>query len=539
MGEVMRRAGRVWALVAAMAVAGCAGQAVERAEMPSAGAGNGGAGRTTRPGNAVAAANAAEQAAIVEKQGAVATSPGAKALLAAAAAAGGPGPGAVPVTGAPGDTRMEADFRKIINAAKAKVFPAVVFIRVVQQNYESGVRSNQEVSGSGVVISADGEVLTNWHVVDKAVEVRCLLFNGQAYEAKVLGSDKDIDLALLKLGKPLGDGAELAKTGGFPHAKIGDSEALEEGDFVMAMGAPWGLSRSVSLGIISCTKRYLPSTSEYSIWLQTDAAISPGNSGGPLVNSMGEVVGINTRGGMEGGELGFAGPSSTIVPIVAQLRQSGKVDWSWLGLQLQPLKDFNRNVYFEGTQGVIIAETDPDSPARQAGLQSRDRILSVDGRAVAALTDEDLPEVRRIFGLLPRSKPVTLQVMRGDRPVTLSLTPREKGKVEGEALALSRWDCTAKVINQFDNPDLYFHKKQGVFVYGLKYPGNAQASGLQSEDILLKVEDTPVTTLEDLKAAHEKTLKSVRDKPRVMLTVLRNGLMRQVVMDISRDRSKE
>jgi serine protease Do len=459
-----------------------------------------------------------------------ALSTGARALLAASS----------PVSGVPGDTRSEQDFRKIINVAKARVFPAVVFIRCVQQSYESGVRSNEEVSGSGVVISAEGEVLTNWHVVDKAVEVRCLLFNGQAYEAKVLGTDKDIDLALLKLGRPLGDGQSTPPAAtSFPYARMGNSEILEEGDFVMAMGAPWGMSRSVSLGIISCTKRYLPDTSEYSIWLQTDAAISPGNSGGPLVNSLGEVVGINTRGVMSGGDLGFAVPSSTIVPIVDQLRKNGKVDWSWSGLQLQPLKDFNRNVYFDGTQGVIIAETDPDSPARQAGLQSRDRILRVDGKPVAAMTDEDLPEVRRVFGLLPRSKPVTLEVLRGTQPVTLSLTPREKGVVEGEALALSRWDCTAKVINQFDNPDLYFHRKQGVFVFGLKYPGNAQSAGLQSEDILLKVDDTAVSTLEELRKVHAASVEKVRDKPRIMLTVLRNGLMRQVVLDISRDHSRE
>jgi serine protease Do len=432
------------------------------------------------------------------------------------------------------------DFRKIINSAKAKVFPAVVFIRCAQQNFERGERTTDQVAGSGVIISESGEVLTNWHVVDKAVEVRCLLYDGEAYEASVIGSDKDVDLALLKLGKPLVESAAgaAAKTA-FPFARLGDSEKIQEGDFVMAMGAPWGLSRSVSLGIISCTRRYLPTSSQYSIWLQTDASISPGNSGGPLVNTDGEVVGINTRGVTEGGDIGFSVPSSTIVPIIAQLRKEGKVNWSWSGVQLQPLKDFTRNIYFEGTQGVIVAETDPDSPVRLAGLQARDRIMKINGTAVAAMTDEDLPELRRMLGLLPRTAPATLEIVRGTTPMTITFTPREKGQVEGDSVALARWDCSVSSINQFDNPDLYFQKKQGVFIFGIKYPGNAQNSGLQRQDILLKINGKSVNTLEEVKNAHAETVKTAGDNPRVMLTVQRNGLMRQVVLDISRDYSKQ
>jgi len=132
----------------------------------------------------------------------------------------------------------------------------------------------QEVAGSGVIISKGGEVLTNWHVVDKAIEVRCLLSDGRPLDAKVLGTDKDTDLALLQLEKPSG-GALL------PMAALGHSSLLKEGDFVMAMGAPWGMARSVSIGIISCTARFLATSSEYSLWLQTDASICPGNSGGP------------------------------------------------------------------------------------------------------------------------------------------------------------------------------------------------------------------------------------------------------------------
>lgn len=424
------------------------------------------------------------------------------------------------------------DFREVIAKAKDRVFPAVVYIRCVSENYEGGQKANRESSGSGVIISPRGEVLTNWHVVDKAVDVRCLLSNGEHYDATVIGSDKDTDVALLQLKLP-------EKKPDLPFALLGQSSLLREGDFVMAMGAPWGLSRSVSIGIISCTRRYLPNTSEYALWLQTDASISPGNSGGPLVNTNGEVIGLNTRGTTQGGDLGFAVPAETVGYVASRLREVGKVDWSWAGLQLQPLKDFDRNVYFDGVEGVMVAETDPDSPARRAGIQPRDRILRINGKTVIGLMEEDLPAIRQMVGMLPKGQPAKFEIVRSDEPVTVELTPREKGKVEGEELACPRWDFSVKTINQFDNPDLFFHRNAGVFVCGVKQPGNAASSGLQETDILLKVDQKEITTLDDVRAVHTHTLAKIDDSNRVVFTVLRNGLMKQVVVDIARDYSRD
>ena len=424
------------------------------------------------------------------------------------------------------------DFRQVISGAKDKVFPAVVYIKVLQETHESGQKVSQEVSGSGVIISDKGEVLTNWHVVDKAVDVRCLLLDGRAMDAKIVGADKDTDLALLQLAAPAGGGP-------LPHAVLGDSDKLKEGDFVMAMGAPWGLSRSVSMGIIACARRFLPGASQYSLWLQTDASISPGNSGGPLVNTEGEVIGINTRGAVVGGDIGFAVPASIIRDIVAQIRQFGRVNWSWTGLQLQPLKDFDRNIYFEGSEGVIVAETDPESPARRAGLQARDRIVKIGGKAVTAVTDEDLPAVRRMIGLLPKHQKVPIDLVRGDKPLTIEIEPREKGKVEGSELDCPRWDLTVREINQFDTPDLYFYRPKGVFVYGVKGPGNAELAGLRPLDIVVKIDGREVTTLDDVRAIHKEAINGLKTKHRAIFSVLRNGLLRQVVLDFSRDFSKE
>ena len=155
------------------------------------------------------------------------------------------------------------DFRSVVREAKTRVFPAVVFIKVVREDNERGEKRSQEVSGSGVLISADGEVLSNWHVVDKATEVRCLLSDGRAFPAKVIGSDKDVDVALIKLdlGKEAPD---------LPFAQLGKSSTLTEGDFVMAMGAPWGMSRSVK-----CLPCPLPSSSTHRVMCVSTSSSSP------------------------------------------------------------------------------------------------------------------------------------------------------------------------------------------------------------------------------------------------------------------------
>jgi serine protease Do len=209
------------------------------------------------------------------------------------------------------------------------------------------------------------------------------------------------------------------------------------------------------------------------------------------------------------------------------------------GLQLQPLRDFNRNIYFDATEGVVVAETDPASPAKRAGIQTGDRIVRLNGESVTGTTEEDLPDLRRRLALLPMGKPAKVELVRQGSTLNLEFTPREKGRVEGEELDCPRWDFTAKVINQFDNADLYFHRNKGVFVFGVKSPGNAATSGLQSRDILLKIDGQDVVTLDDVRAQHRKALDNVATKPRLVFSVLRGGLLRQIVLDFSRNYEKD
>ncbi|HMN97587.1 MAG TPA: trypsin-like peptidase domain-containing protein [Phycisphaerales bacterium] len=446
------------------------------------------------------------------------------------------------------DGPFGADFREVVRAARARVFPAVVYIKCIRQGMESGRARGEEVSGSGVVISPEGEVLSNWHVVDRASEIRCLLSDGRSFHADLVASDQDLDLALLRLraapsrsGEPEGEAAMVSSEEArpIPFAAIGPSGLLEEGDFVMAMGAPWGLNRSVSVGIIACTRRYLPDSSEYSLWLQTDASISPGNSGGPLVDTHGRVIGINTLAQMVGGDLGFAVPSDTIAEVLPRMRLNGEIGWSWLGLRLQPLRDFDRDIWFGGTEGVIVAGVEPGSPAEAAGIASRDRLLSVDGVSTDGLTAEDLPDIRRRLALLPAERPVEARIQRGAELLTVVVTPTVKGKVQGEEVDFPRWGLTAKTINRFENPELHRRREQGVFVFGTRWPGNAASSGIAPMDIILEIDGLPITTLGELQAAYDRSVAALPESRRLVVRLLRAGQQRQIVMDISRDHQRK
>ena len=444
------------------------------------------------------------------------------------------GPSAFPPPALRAADTTPGDFREIVNHARQKAFPAVVYLHCVIEHFERGERLRTTAAGSGVIISADGEVMTNWHVVDHAVEVRALLNDGRAFPVEIIGSDKDTDLALVRLKLPPGETVTPLEI-----APASDA-SLQEGDFVMALGAPWGLNRSVSFGIVSCARRFLPEISEYNAWIQTDASISPGNSGGPLVDTRGRIVGINTRGILYGGALGFAVPADIIRLVAPRLRANAKAgaNWTWVGLRLQPLRDFQRNIYFDGDTGVIITGADDNSPASEAGLRTQDRLLRVNGAPVTALMEEDLPAVRLKLALLPAGEPARFTILRDGAEQTLTLTPRAKGLVQGEEFTCPRWDFTVKAINQFEVPDLHFQCAEGVYVSGIRYPGNAQSSGLQMRDIIQSVNGLDVTTIADIRAHHEKTLaalETARGARRLVLTVLRNNQRMQVVIDISKD----
>ncbi len=430
-----------------------------------------------------------------------------------------------------------ADFRRIIEEAKSRVFPALIYVAPVVEEFGGGKRETHEQGGSGVIISGDGFAVTNWHVVEKAIAIRVLLFDGRVTTAEKIGEDKETDVALIKLRPPRGasPAASAAEkqppAGSLPTAEFGDSDLLTEGQFVLAMGAPWGLSRSVSLGILSSTRRYLAGQSEYSLWLQTDASINPGNSGGPLVDTEGHVVGINTLGTGGGGDMGFAVPSNTVQRIVKGLRDHGEVRRAWTGLRLQPLNDFDRNTFFEGNRGVLVASVDENSPGQASGVRVGDLIRSVGGREVIGLHYESIPAINTLLGDLPPGEPIDLDVERGGQPASLKLTPRLKGKVEGEDFECKAWNMTVKAINEFGTPTLYFYVKRGVYIQGIRQPGNAAEAGLRRTDIVLSIDGREIATLEDLRNVYGSVLADEKREKKARLEIFRGGLRYHFVLD--------
>lgn len=419
-------------------------------------------------------------------------------------------------------------FRQTINRAKDEVFPAIVYLRPIQESYEGGEQAGREVVGSGVIISRDGYVVTNYHVAGKAKIIRAVLFGRKMLTASVVGHDKDTDLALLKLDVA----AEYIP---LPYAEFGDSDGLDVGDFVIAMGSPLGLSRSASLGIVSNNERYLgDERSRYNLWIQTDAAINPGNSGGPLVDVRGRIVGINTLGSVGGENIGFAIPSETVKTVVAALQEQGRVIRAWTGITFQALRDFDRNTVVEGDRGVLIAYVDPDSPAAEAGLMAKDLVLSVDGEPVNGLYVRDLSDVRVQFAALPTDRAVDVTLQREGQTLHVELNALEKGEVEGESFDCVEWQMTIKEINKFAARQIYYFRKNGVYVQGVKRRGNAAGSGLQVGDILLSVAGRDIDSLEDAEAVYAELDEKPAGKRDVLVKVLRAGVLHLVNLDYNK-----
>jgi serine protease Do len=423
-----------------------------------------------------------------------------------------------------------ADFRQIIEAAKQRVYPALVFVKPIREEFSAGEQRRQEVFGSGVLISPDGLAVTNHHVIDQAIEIQVVLSDKRQLGAEIVGKDPETDLALLQL-KGLAEGERL------PYAAFADSEQVEAGDFVMALGSPFGFARSISLGIVSNTERYLGFESRYiyNTFIQTDAAINPGNSGGPLVNIDGQIVGINTLAVQAGQGLGFSIPSNVVTDVLERLRTDKHVARAWTGLQLQPLRDFNTNTFVQSDRGVLVRDVEDDSPALAAGAVAGDILLEVNGEPVTAMYVEDVPALRRRLADLTVGQPSKLVVRRGEQQVELQITPVLKGSVDLADFDCKRWNTTVKEFNEFSDPDLFFYEKGGVYIQGVRAPGNAQKAGLRRRDILLKIDGRDVKTVAEVKKIYEELLADTKRPLRVLLEIRRGQFRQPIVLDYKED----
>jgi serine protease Do len=398
-------------------------------------------------------------------------------------------------------------------------------------------RTRREQSlGSGVIISSDGYILTANHVVEGADKVKVALASGEKeFDAKVIGTDPPTDTAVLKV-----DGKNL------PAITIADSDKLEVGDVVLAIGNPFGVGQTVTMGIVSALGRGGFGINNYENFIQTDAAINPGNSGGPLVDAEGRLVGINTwiisrSGGFQG--LGFAVPINMARYVMERLISDGKVSRGYLGLWLQPdmtpelAKQFN----LPDMNGALVTTVDPDSPGAKAGFKEGDFVIEFNEQKV-----KDMRQLRLVVSQTAPGKKVTVKIFRDGKEKTLTAIlgempkevlagsgqeqPGERGQSKTDALdGVEVTDLDAQARSEANVPS----NVRGALVTNVDQDSNAAEAGLRAGDVIIQINRQPVHTADEAVAASEKA-----KGDRILLRIWRGGEGRGGMLFLSVDNTK-
>lgn len=374
--------------------------------------------------------------------------------------------------------------------------------------------SKRQSLGSGFIINKEGYILTNNHVVENAEEIIVTLSDKKEkeYKAKVVGKDVKLDVALIKIDTA----ADL------PVAALGDSDKLEVGEWVMAIGNPFGFSHTVTAGIVSAKGRVI-GAGPYDNFIQTDAAINPGNSGGPLFNLKGEVVGINTAIIAGGQGVGFATPINMAKDILLQLKEKGKVVRGWIGVSIQEVTpDLAKSFGLKDKQGALVSSVNKDEPADKAGIKPGDIIVEFDGKAINEVND--LP--RTVASIAP-GKTVKIKVIRDGKEKILSITiskmkeEEETAAVEGKEeaapekkLGFSVQSITPEMAKRMDLKDT-----EGVIVSQVKPESPAGLAGIKSGDIIKEVNRREIKNIKEYKEA----MKVISKDDTVLFRIVRGG----------------
>lgn len=358
----------------------------------------------------------------------------------------------------------------------------------------------QQGQGSGFIINKNGLILTNNHVVEGANKITVRLNNDRSYEAKLVGADPQSDIALIK----------IESNEDLPVLPLGNSEKLEVGEWVIAIGNPFGLNQTVTVGVVSATGRSQVGLNEYENFIQTDAAINPGNSGGPLLNIEGEVVGINSAlysrtGGYMG--IGFAIPIDMAKSIENQLQSDGKVTRGWLGIVIQDIdENLAESFGLKNKSGILVSDLQAGSPAEKAGIKAGDVVLKVAGQDIS-----NVSELRNKIALITPSSNVDLTIFRegkaqeisvtiGEQPSGFSRYEQEKAKDIYDNFGLSFQNLTPEIAKQ-----LGYQQGQGVVIKDVEQSSPANKIGLKPGMLIEEVNRHSISSIKDIKDAIEQS----------------------------------
>jgi serine protease Do len=384
-------------------------------------------------------------------------------------------------------------------------------------------RMPQRSLGSGVIVDPTGIALTNAHVVENAANIEVITVDGNKHKAKVIGLDKKTDLAVLKLD----DGK-----GAFPYARMGDSDKMQVGDWVIAVGSPFGLQATVTAGIISAKARQI-GQGPFDDFLQTDAAINPGNSGGPLVNMQGEIVGINTAIVAGGSGIGFAIPSNMARKIYTELQSKGRVTRGWLGVSIQPLTpELAKSFGAKDNKGVLLSEVMPESPAAKAGLQSGDILLEFQGKKMEAPAD-----LQRAVGLTSPGNSAKVKVWRDQSEKTMEVKVGEAPDEQREGRAPGQRGSTKPVLGLDVRPitpeiarQLNLRTPDGVVVARVEDGSPAEEAGIQRGDVIREINRQKVRSMADF----EKLTKDAKEGDRLTVLLQRGPMSLYVAFTVGK-----
>jgi serine protease Do len=347
--------------------------------------------------------------------------------------------------------------------------------------------------GSGFIINPQGLILTNSHVIEEADKIKVVLRDEREFEAQVIGRDTKTDLALLK----------VQAKGDLPAVPLGNSDALRIGEWVMAIGNPFGLSHTVTAGIVSAKGRII-GAGQYDDFIQTDASINPGNSGGPLFNTRGEVVGINTAIIAGGTGIGFATPINLVKELVPQLHDKGKVTRGWLGVMIQKVTpELAQSFNLQQSTGALVADVVDASPAAKAGLQRGDVITTFDGTAI-----QDMHELPRAVANTPVGKQVKIEALRQGKAKTFTVTIaalKEETPTASAAAAPSQLGLEVQNLTPEVAQKLGTRLSEGVMVAAVDDDSAAANAGVRQGDVIIEVNRQRVRNTDEYAAALRKS----------------------------------